>query len=123
RAGTGTPRTEVTSGRGRTTAHVTVGGGVNAPARTVKSRSTRATACTPTDRAPYVLDPGGAAIRSATSAWTRNTIRAGRGGVRALSIRGEVMAYGILPITLKGGTRNAEGGTSIACQSMCSASP
>src|SRR5207302_10585332 len=67
--------TGCTSGVRRTTALVTLGGGVNAPARTVKSRSTRATACTPTDRAPYVLDPGGAAIRSATSAWTRNTIR------------------------------------------------
>src|SRR5438445_1568045 len=108
------------SGVRRSTALVTLGGGVNAPACTVKSRSTRATACTPTDRAPYVLDPGDAAIRSATSAWTRNTIRAGRGGVRALSIRGEVMAYGILPITLNAGCVASE---TSACQSRRSESP
>ena len=80
------------SGVRRTTALLTLGGGVNAPARTVKSRSTRHTACTPTERAPYAFDPGDAARRSATSAWTRNTMRAGSGGARALSIRGEVMA-------------------------------
>src|SRR2546422_5880733 len=115
------------SGVRRTTALVTLGGGVNAPARTVKTRSTRATACAPTDRAPYVLDPGGAAIRSATSAWTRDTIRAGRGGVRALSIRGEVMAYGILPITLNAGCEMRDAGCvaseTSACQSRRSESP
>src|SRR5437667_2651906 len=119
--------TGCTSGVRRTTALVTLGGGVNAPARTVKSRSTRATACTPTDRAPYVLDPGDAAIRSATSAWTRNTIRAGRGGVRALSISGEVMAYGILPITLNAGCEMRDAGCvaseTSACQSRRSESP
>ena len=37
------------------------------------------------------LFPGGAAIRSPTSRWTRNTHRLGRGGVNALSSSGEVM--------------------------------
>src|SRR5438876_2708401 len=116
------------SGVRRSTALVTLGGGVNAPACTVKSRSTRATACTPTDKAPYVLDPGDAAIRSATSAWTRNTIRAGRGGVRALSISGEVIAYGILPTTFNCGLRicdcgSARRASSSPCQFSLSASP
>src|SRR6266702_4659393 len=116
------------SGVRRSTALVTLGGGVNAPACTVKSRSTQATACTPMERAPYVFDPGRAAIRSATSAWTRNTIRAGRGGVRALSIRGEVMAYGMLPTTFNCGLRIGDcglpGGVSTnACQLSLSASP
>src|SRR2546429_3319690 len=91
------------SGVRRTSALCTLGGGVNAPARTANSRSTRHTACTPTERAPYVFDPGRAARRSATSAWTRNTMHPGSGGGRALSIRGEGVAEGMLPITLKCG--------------------
>src|SRR5881394_904421 len=80
-----------TSGVSRITALRTRGGGRNAPGATVKTFSTRATACTPTDSAPYVLLPGLAAIRSATSSCTRKTTRSGSGGVSALSINGEVM--------------------------------
>src|SRR5439155_13888925 len=58
------------SGVRRSSALATLGRGVNAPARTGNSFSTRHTACTPTEGAPYVFEPGRAAMRSATSAWT-----------------------------------------------------
>src|SRR5204862_3289384 len=66
----------------------TLGGGRNAPGATVNNFSTRATACTPTDSAPYVFPPGLAASRSATSACTRKTTRSGRGGRSAFSNNG-----------------------------------
>src|SRR5207247_2035949 len=99
-----------------------------APAGTPNSRSTRHDACTPTLSAPYARDPGRAASRSPTSRCTRNTIRSGSGGVRALSIRGEVMAKGMLPTTLNCGLRIADCGfvgldSMRACQSNFSASP
>src|SRR6266581_3607544 len=85
------PTSGCASGVRRSSALSTVGRGRNAPARTVSNRSTRHSAWTPIESAPYVFDPGAAATRSATSAWTRNTIRSGSGGVRAFSSRGEVM--------------------------------
>src|ERR1041385_6676633 len=126
-ASSATVTSGVASGVSRSSALSTLGRGVNAPARTGNSFATRQTACTPTESAPYVLEPGAAATRSATSAWTRKTMRSGSGGVSALAMSGEVMAYGIFPMTLNAGCEMRDAGCAgpemSACQSNRSASP
>ncbi len=75
----------------RTMALSTFGGGLNAPAGTAAISSAIATACTFTDRAPYVRDPGPAVSRSATSRCTKYTARSGRGRASAWKRIGVVM--------------------------------
>ncbi|MFN8667260.1 MAG: hypothetical protein U0164_08650 [Gemmatimonadaceae bacterium] len=75
----------------RRIAESTLGRGWKAPAGTFATTSARASACTFTESAPYSSLPGGAATRSATSRWTRKTIRDGRGERSAWKMMGVVM--------------------------------
>ena len=77
------------------------GGGRNAERATFLRRSTEATERTPTARAPYARVPGSATKRSATSFWTISTSSAGLGRRRRRKIRGVVIVYGMLPMTLR----------------------
>ena len=55
------------------TALLTLGGGLKTFSPTVKRYSISYHACNSTERMPYSFDPGGQAIRSATSRWIMPT--------------------------------------------------
>ena len=79
------------SGVRRITEESTFGGGLNAPGGTLITCSVLATTATFTESAPYASVSSVAAILSATSRWTRKTLRPGIGGSRALKTIGVVM--------------------------------
>src|SRR5437867_1209695 len=88
------------SGARRSTADSTFGGGRKAPGGTRIASSTRQWSWTCTERLPYVLPPGAAATRSATSRWSIRAIRSIARGARASAVRIEVPTlYGRLPTT------------------------